>query len=405
MTTTADGTPRPGFWNRVAARLEGEVPADLLEAYRRAGLGVYGLLDELEDERLTCKIKAVHPWSLPAATQAALLCAWNAFELQTLGDQFLDADYAANPATVGYVPPVTAEQVGAFYGEVEGWLGRARQARSTTSYELDVAVPADLPPWSIVEPCPAEHRAAMLAAARSLRKRADAALMLLNEMEPPDEWRSAAQQLRQLQAAATSKVEYAEQLTAAGGPREMHERVEALLRDGLARYYHLGQLVAMPRLIAEYGRRPAQPAQSPLSAKGGFDPWRITDPATRAQWKADSRAREALDSMWALDPDPRRTLAIQDAIDEALARGDVAYATSAAGQRVGNYFCCPWAPVYVARRPTTIHGTRLKPLQQFTYDVSAEEVPGGGEFKREILVGLFSRADEVDYCDGREDGD
>lgn len=402
---TADTTRRPGLWNRLAARIEGEVPADLLEAYRRAGLGVYGLLDELEDERLTCKIKAIHPWSLPPATRAALLCAWNAFQLQTLGDQFLDADYVANPTTAGYVPPVTAEQVGAFYGEVEGWLSRARQARSNPSYELDVAVPADLPSWSVVEPCPAEHRAAMLAAARSLRQRADAALMLLSEMEPPDEWRTAAQQLRQLHAAATAKVEYAEQLAAAGGPREMHERVEALLREGLARYYHLGQLVAMPGLVGDYGQRPAQSAQPTLLGSGGFDPWRITDPATRAQWKADPRAREAIDSMWALDPDPRQTLAVQDAIDEAIARGDVAYATGATGQRVGNYFCCPWAPVYVARRPTTIHGTRMKPLQQFTYDVSAEDVRSGGEFKRQILVGIFSPADDVDYCDGREEGD
>lgn len=69
------------------------------------------------------------------------------FLLQTIGDAFLDEDYWLDPATVGYVPPITADQALACYGQVEAWLSRAARARGNSDYELDVAVPADLPPW------------------------------------------------------------------------------------------------------------------------------------------------------------------------------------------------------------------------------------------------------------------
>ena len=50
--------------------------------------------------------------------QAEFACTWNAFVLQTLGNAFLDADYRDNPATVGFVPPITADQVLRFYSPV-----------------------------------------------------------------------------------------------------------------------------------------------------------------------------------------------------------------------------------------------------------------------------------------------
>ena len=50
------------------------------------------------------------------------------------------------------------------------------------------------------------------------------------------------------------------------------------------------------------------------------------------------------------------------------------------------------------RRPVTIAGQRLDPIQEFTFDVSAEEISEGGEFKRGLLVGQFHPTDRVDYC-------
>lgn len=403
---------RPSLWGQLVARLEGEMPAETLEAYRRAGRAVYDLLDRVEEERLTCKIEGRDPWSVAAAAQAELLCAWNAFVLQTLGDQFLEADYRLNPTTVGFVPPVTAEQVLAFYTQVEPWLSRAHQARSNPAYRLDVAVPADLPPWTEVDPCPNAHLEGTLAAARSIRSHAEAALAVFQEQALPPERKPSVQRLQQLVAEAGSKAGYAEQLWAGSPPQSLHEQIERYAHEAVERYFHLGQLLAMPSLVDSFDQRGAVQARPTASAgarlpgpgEPGFDPWRLTDPASRAAWQRDPAARRAIQSLWAADPDPRRTLAIQVEIEAALARGDIAYATKPSGERLGFYYCCPWAPVYVAKRSVTIGGRRLRTLQQFTYDVSAEDMPRGGAFEREILPGAFGSTDEVDYCDPRAGG-
>ncbi len=47
----------------------------------------------------------------------------------------------------------------------------------------------------------------------------------------------------------------------------------------------------------------------------------------------------------------------------------------------------------------TIGGRRLPSGQQFTADVSAEELAEGGAFKRELLLGSFTPTDRIDYCD------
>lgn len=139
-------TPKPTGWNRFIASLQGEVPAEELEAFRRASATVYELLERMEHRRLECGIDGLDPWTVPPATRTAFLCAWNAFVLQTLGDELLEADYRAEPRTPGYVPPATAEQVLRLYEPVEGWVNRAWQAEANPDYVLDVDVPAPLPP-------------------------------------------------------------------------------------------------------------------------------------------------------------------------------------------------------------------------------------------------------------------
>src|SRR5260370_34027040 len=49
-------------------------------------------------------------WAASAGQSSQLLCTWNAFALQTLGDELVEADYQADPRTAGFLPPVTAEQ-------------------------------------------------------------------------------------------------------------------------------------------------------------------------------------------------------------------------------------------------------------------------------------------------------
>ena len=52
----------------------------------------------------------------------------------------------------------------------------------------------------------------------------------------------------------------------------------------------------------------------------------------------------------------------------------------------------------------TIGGRQLAVPQQFTLDVSAEELAEGGPFVRRVLVGPFRDTDDVDYCDPEAGG-
>lgn len=373
---------------RMAAALKGEVPADELEAYRRAGGLVYAELELLEG--------AADP--LPSRR----LCTWNAFVLQSIGEHLLDSDYAADSSTVGYVPPVTARQVGACFAQVEGWVSRARQSAGNPAYQVDkeLRLPADLPEWAEADPCPLPHLNGMLAAARAIRQHAEVALGGIEERAAM--WhRESLQRLRQLGAEAATAADYAEGLLHTDpGPR-MHEAIEQRLQRALELYYHLGQLIAMPTLIASYTgvRQAAPPAQVPKVNPAGFDPWCLTDPQKRHVWQADPRARQAIKEMWEYDPDPATTLRIQAEIDAALRAGAIAFATNERGQPYGSYYCCPFGAIYLVRMPVVIAGKQLRAMQQFAYEASAEDVPRGGRFKRELIVATFYPTDEVDYCD------
>lgn len=401
-------TDHPKLWTRIVARLHGEVAAEALEAYQRAGAEVYRLLEDLEGDRDEWKVKGVDAWSVDGPTQAAFLCAWSAFSLQLLGDRLLDADYEGDPSTVGFVPPVTAAQALAFYGQVPGWLRRARQARGSGTYELDVAVPVALPPWSEVEPCPVAHLAAMRSALDQLRRHTDAAMAGFHLNLDDDERRRAHDRVHEILADAEASAAYADQLWTPQASRPIHEAVELHAKHSVEQFYLVGQLLAMPRLALlppPAPRRPDGNARRRRSGSQEFDKWCLTDPESRDRWKADREARRAIEALWANDPDPDATLGIQHEIDAAIAAGDVAYASDGRGARVGHYYCCPWSPIYQVRRPVLIGGRTLTPLMEFTFDVSAEEMAEGGAFRREILVAQFHPTQQVDYCIPGEHGD
>jgi hypothetical protein len=108
------------------------------------------------------------------------------FVLQTLGAGLLDADYAAEPGTVGYVPPITFDQVWSWFSAAEGWLSQAQQARANPDYDLaaTLRLPAALPAWAEIEPCPPAHVQAMLTALPSIREHAELALYDLDKSDP-----------------------------------------------------------------------------------------------------------------------------------------------------------------------------------------------------------------------------
>jgi hypothetical protein len=328
-----------------------------------------------------------------------LLCTWNAFVLQTLGDQLVEADYQAMPSTAGYLPPVTAEQTAAFLGEVEYWSSRARRAAADPNFDIgaDHPLPAVLPRWVEVEPCPTEHLVAMLAAARAVRDRVEAAQADFVRAGVAEDHAKDAAQLAGLVADADSAVSYAESLWSPTADGVLHERIEASLKRAIEGYYRVGQLFAIPTLLDRPDVQASTPvvARLPLPGQPGFDPWCLTSPISRARWQRDPKARRAIDLLWRYDPDPAATLGLQAQIDAAVSSGVVDSASSS----LGDYFCCPWSAIYVARKPVVIGGRSLRPGDQLTLDVSAEKIASGGRFERQFVFGPFHPTDEIDYCD------
>jgi hypothetical protein len=411
-------TDKPGIWKRVLAYAGNEVNAELLEAYRRAGSGIHDQLEEASRKRFDLKLEGKNVWTSDRGSQLALLCTWNAHALQTLGDQMLDADYKAYPATSGFVPRVTAEQAQGFYDQVESWLSRARQASINPNYQIDVALPATLPKWSEVEPCPRPHLDAMMAAVKHIQLHADAAFAGLELDNTPDDHKNTLSFLRQKHAEARTKAEYVQNLWQPNASLELHERIEEQAKIAVELYYDLGQCLAMPELAARElerrtkkssgpgksgsGKKPAGTWRfPPMPGQADFDPWVMTDPESVATLKKDNKARVVMEEMWRYNPEPRKTLEVFMEIEAARERGDIDYALDARGKRIGHYFCTPWAPIYVVKRPLTIFGERLNTMQQFTLEAAAEGVLIGEEFKLEIVTGTF-RSAELDYCDPRK---
>jgi hypothetical protein len=87
-------------------------------------------------------------------------------------------------------------------------------------------------------------------------------------------------------------------------------------------------------------------------------------------------------------------------IDAALRSRAVVFATDEAGERLGSFHRCPWPAVYEVRRPVTIGGTRLKPMQRFTFDVLGEARGPRAPYARVIIVSVFVPADPVELPPG-----
>jgi hypothetical protein len=401
-------TPQPGIWGRMVAASLGEVNTKILEAYRRAGNTIHDQLHAAENRRLERQIAGESPWTASTSSQLELLFTWNAHVLQVLGDKFLDADYSAQPLTAGFVPRVTYDQVEAFYAQVEGWLSRSRQAASNPSYKSDVYLPATLPTWAEVEPCPRPHLDGIMAAICHIRTHAEAAMKVFEDDGTPKEKQEVLNYLRQLFAEANTKSDYIEGLWQPNASLELHERIEEQAKIATESYYRLGQLLAMPSLAEEALKQSKSlskpqrghnttPIWSPLPGQPGFDLWVMQ----RNCLKRNSEAKKAIENMWKYDPNPRRTLGLFAEIEAARERGDVAYAKNPDGTPYGFYMCTPYPSIYEVKHPVTIHGKRLGTAQRFTFEASPEAVLLGKEFEFGLLVSDFRPA-AIDYCDPAE---
>ena len=380
------------LWIRVRSRARGEVATTTLDAYRAASLSVL----ELAEEGL-------------GAPGAFGLAVWLAFAHQTLGNCLLDADAEADPPAAGFVPPATARGVQRLYARVEGWLCLARELQANPAVPIEDALPAGLPRWSGKIPSPRPFVAGLLMASRMwLEVLGEPVASLGKETED-------ARALHGLYASALSKVRYAEDLHGRGTVAEVEPIVEAHLRRAVEGLFRLGQLLAMPELLrkaptpprfeseVEPGEKefPAYPApeaslrtfvQAPEPAprapklREPFDPdahlWRLTAPEAASLLRRDGEARMLLRAMWRDDPDPEATLTLQEALEDAVAKGHLRVARRNLNGRAPHSDRCPWGSVYVVVEGLHLDGRYRAGQERLTLDVGVRD----GVFRRGLRV-------------------
>jgi hypothetical protein len=382
---------------RLVSIMGGEVSAEVLEAYRRTG-GVAYREFERAASRTGQAARDPNAAAAPRARAGQLLCAWNAFVLQILGESLFDTGYPSDLGRTGLVSAPVAGQVLAFLSQVEPWVARARRAAMEPGYRVqeELDLPAELPLWARAERCTAAWLRAMASAARKIRVHAEAAVANAEAAAGSGGALDGGHtgRLAMWLVKASTAAERAERLLAAEPDRAVHEVIEEQVHRALAAYYRVGQLAAMPALPDGRLDR-VLGAGGPLDLDA-IDIWYLTDSRARDRWRTDPRARRSVAALWEADPEPGATVRIQAEIEVALRAGAISEATGLSGQRLGHYFRCPWPAVYEVRRRVVLGDVPLRPVQQFTYDVSASE---GGSFTRRIRVGTFIPADEADYGD------
>ncbi|HEY4346933.1 MAG TPA: hypothetical protein VGM80_05040 [Gaiellaceae bacterium] len=344
--------------SKLRARARGEVSTAALSAYASSNADAYSLLDE------------------GPSTGAARLAAWCAFMLQTYADRLLTSG-----ADAGFASPEAFEQARVNYQLVGPWLMRARAAAlSPAAYELDVSVPQRLPQT------PPERDAQQLAAMRRTLEVAQARAGVELERLSGDPVHS---RLVPTFSSLQSALDACAALSAPGADESVFAAVGQALQDGLDRAYELGQLVALPELMA----RPAAPAPPAaanattirlfLPGEPGFDPWCLTDPVGRHGKQGLTTFVEQLAGLWKDDPDPEKTLAIQAEIAGAVERRAADYLPAddpASRSLEAIRSACPWPGVLYARSALTIDGQELSPGDCFVLSVGLK----AGKFTRSL---------------------
>jgi hypothetical protein len=223
----------PGLLRWLRSSLRSEVSTADLEARLRAGRAAYGLVEEAD--------------SLQGDDRSARLfrlCAWNAFALQSIADNLIEADAANDPGTAGYVPRSTLLYVAACVDEVPNWITQARVCQNDPSARPAGGLPARLPKWHHDEPTRPSELHGLRAAYEVLQARTEGRVHAL----PPEQTRASVE-VRRVCAEMKSAAEYA----AAVGTRHVGavDRGEARWRfvDALQQAFLLGQLLAVPTLV------------------------------------------------------------------------------------------------------------------------------------------------------------
>lgn len=380
------------LWNKLLAWMGDEVDASTLEAYHGAGriLADEQLAAELHRHNLSAA--GLTSWTVPVHMQIYFASLWNAFVLQTIGDQLLEADYRLSPSTKGHLPAYTSARAHGYYRQVEKWMNLAHQAKENPQFVMPVSLlPANLqgttnPKASAKAGHIKRYLEGLLSAACLLRAHSNTLLENLAREPSAESDDAIMNQLRQRQAHANMTLEYGMQLWSNQNTQGIYQKVEKNLELAVQHYFILGQFIAMPRLLLKHNTPPipeaitsiippvaVQIAQPELPAD--MDIWCLTD--SSVQHTTDRQRRSLmLAAMWQADPAPDKARTIQSRLNQALEQGEIDFASRNDGKRVGHFHQCPWAPIYISKRPLMIGGDPLRANQKFTYVCDADKTEG-----------------------------
>lgn len=246
-----------------------EVPVERVRSWLQAGQGAYQDVLTADQVRTELVGAGIGPSRMSPAESSQLLCAWVAYALQSLADEFVAAEESTGPPPApGFVSQITSEQIRVLAADVPGWIARTRRAATDPGYDVaaEIPLPAALPPWVRAEPCPFSHLVAMRRAAAIMFERLELAMADF-ERTAADDAGGAPHQLRGLLVEVQTVLgAVPDQPLLEHRLAREHESIEATLRDVVGRCFSLGQMLSRPRLLRGPSRPPnwsPPPQQSP----------------------------------------------------------------------------------------------------------------------------------------------
>lgn len=372
---------------RTVRALQGQLPLMTLEEQCSAGQHIHREFDEVERLRRDLLTSRADPRQFPPDVAGRLLSVWNAYVLQTIGEHLLEA---VRYRTFGTVRAEVVSRILDFVGPADRWMYQARLAEADPSYRVEdhIDLPAEPPAWPDQRYRSYPLSAAMAAAVQQIHATGETILTEASRTLVPSG--EDLYQLQEILDNAAGAVEYAV------GPHDalgVPVSPAVHLRHALRMLFLFGQATAMPALLETQNSLRVVSLISGVPSNN--DPWCLTDPQERNAWRSLPAARTGVERLWAEDTFPTVTMSVQEQIDAAFRSDTIVLATDQAGEHLGSFHRCPWPAIYEVRRPVTIGGTRLYPMQQFTFDVLGEAYAPGRPYAREIVASVFVPADPV----------
>ena len=395
---------------RIAAMMHHEVPAADVEGLLRGSGQLEDRRQEIEDKRRDGEIAHPgRPWETYRDMGPALALFWVSQAFIAIARSLKEEDDKGDPATMGYMPRVSHDQAMALLGQVGDYLALTSAALTDPTRELGQAFPLPLAPRiEAAGRCPAAHLRGMLAATDYLDEKAQVdvtyyASAVAAATDAPKDVRELAPRLKGQLAEAQSHLAMAKGaalpiLNGQAVDAATHEGAEAALWQCLSTYVLLGQLIAMPSLLAQATVQEPQGRQghghTPPPPPHGLGPrrisrderWCLSDASASQRLAGEGRLDWAEDELAELWERKAYTLTAEE--QQFLAE-------TAALQRRGalsadSYIVeCPFNTVWTVRQPATVLGHRFRPGSQVAYNHHG----GKGE-----LITRFSTSPDFMEC-------